>query len=215
MSRSLSATILKHFLKAKRMGERRWIIYWGVMHKKILCYPREEVDMICLIPISTRRFQWPLADISFGNFKRVGKGVLQKQARQQKYNCCMLGTGCKLLYWLYCMGFYCQQLLRSGERNVAYLNLCNNKQCHNGISSFLYSEQMYQSGSIGQGVSLDQSKGLVRLNLVGNISPLSLLRVADFHVTLMLLPGVHMHHLKERGTFIKPSALLPKPSVIT
>lgn len=35
MSRSLSATILKHFLKAKRMAERRWIMYWGVNHKKI------------------------------------------------------------------------------------------------------------------------------------------------------------------------------------
>lgn len=31
-------------------------MYWGVMHKKILRYPREEVDMTCLIPISTRRF---------------------------------------------------------------------------------------------------------------------------------------------------------------
>lgn len=64
-------------------------------------------------------------------------------------------------------------------------------------------------------MSLQLGEGLVRLNLVGNISPFSLLRMADFHASLMLLPGVHMHHLKERGTFINPSALLPKPSVIS
>lgn len=34
MSRSLSATILKHFLKAKRqIRERRYVMYWCGMHK--------------------------------------------------------------------------------------------------------------------------------------------------------------------------------------
>lgn len=50
-------------------------------------------------------------------------------------------------------------------------------------------------------------------------SPPPLLRMADLRASLMLLPGAfereRTHHLKERGTFIKPSALLPKPSVIT
>lgn len=59
-----------------------------------------------------------------------------------------------------------------------------------------------------EGVSLELGKGLLRLYLFGNVSPPSLLRMADFHASSVLLPGVHMHHLK-KGHFyqtISPSA---------